>query len=259
MLGKKDTASKAPPLEIKEGAVEDKEQILEVLTAVLTENLPVHVQINEAPFVYYSHFDWELEENANKEIVDSKLYLEEARYLLLAALDPPIGNIKIRNSEKVTLQFFTQRLLFDCRTSFQQMTAGKKICLAFPGSIAQKPQKRSAFRAPVDRNWDITAEVTRPSGISFNAKLNDISTGGTAFYSMGATPRIAEDSKVNMLFTYPEGHLETQAVVLGSFVKEGEQYFRTQFLVANYETARKIEALVTFVQRENIQKRNKFK
>ena len=230
-------------------------EIAALLIAVLEEKLPVRVFLGNSSFPYYSHFEWELIEDSQGKIIDSKVYLEQGRYLLLAALDPPIGNLKIRTATKISVEFFTKFHLLDCLVRLEQITGTRKLRVSFPEKLRQKQQKRSSFRSPVDKEMKLLASITRPSGVVFKAMFCDLGVGGGAFYPVGATPRIAEHSRVSMHITYPEGEVVVDAIIRGTFAKEGEQVFRAQFLIANHKTAGDVGELASYVQRENMQKR----
>ncbi|MEO5340678.1 MAG: PilZ domain-containing protein [Magnetococcus sp. MYC-9] len=228
-----------------------------ILLSVLEGKFPVRVLLGNTSFWYYSHFEWELVENEAGEVLESRAYLEEGRYLLLAPLDPPIGNLKIRNAKEVCLELASQYHLLECVTTLEQITPLRKIRLAFPKSIRQKPQQRLAVRVPVLRGMPIVATIIRPSGIVFEAQFRDLSSGGAAFCATGAIPKIADHSRITMSITFPDGKVEVDAVIAGSFPKDGEHIFRAQFLVADHQTSRTINSLVSYVERENIQRRKK--
>ena len=240
----------------REKQVESVGEIAALLIAVLEERLPVRVFLGNSSFPYYSHFEWELVEDSQGKVIDSKVHLEQGRYLLLAALDPPIGNLKIRTATKISVEFFTKFHLLDCIVRLEQITGTRKLRLSFPEKLQQKQQKRSSFRAPIDKDMRLIASITRPSGVVFKALFCDFGIGGAAFYPTGATPRIAEHSRVEMHITYPEGAVKVDAIIRGTFAKDGEQVFRAQFLVANHKTAGDLGELASYVQRENVQKRN---
>ena len=258
MFFKKKSSATEPQAEsvpVAEGTVETLEEISKLLIMILEEKFPVRVFLGNSSFPYYSHFEWELLEDDSGKIVDSKAHLEQGAFLLLAALDPPIGNLKIRTASEINIEFFTKRHLLNCSVSLKKITGSKKLSLSFPQKLAQKPQRRSSFRAPIARSMDIIVSVTRPSGIAFGVKLSDLSVGGTSFYPTGATPRIADHSRVELDIRYPEGQINVDAIILGSFSKDGEQFFRSQFLVADHKTASDLGELVNYLQRESVQKR----
>ena len=254
VLRKKEVTKASPD---QEETLDSIAQVSQMIINVFQEKLPARVFLGNSSFPYYSHFECELIEDGDGKIVNSIAHMERGEYLLMAALDPPIGNLKIRSATEINVEFFTRFYLLNCKVTLQRITGTRKLCFSFPTKLTQKPQKRSSFRAPIDRSLDINVSVTRPSGITFKVKLADISVGGTAFYPTGATPRIAEHSRVELDIDYPDGNVAVDAVILGTFAKDGEQFFRSQFLVANHKTAGDIGALVAYIQRENTQKRIK--
>lgn len=259
---KKQPAPPSPSTNTKKKPVQDDTlnalpKMAEVLVHVLEEKLPVRVFFGHAQFAYYSHLEWELVENEVGLIINSKMHLEQGKHLLLAPLDPPIGNLKIRSESDIRVEFFTTKYLIDCVTNLKQITGNRKIRLDFPEKMLKQRQKRTSFRAPVNRSSDVILSVVRPSGIAFEAKLSDLSVGGAAFYPTGATPKIFDGARVIINVTYPEGKLAIDTIILGSVTREKEQSFRAQFLVADHKTATNLEALVTYVQRQNLQTRKK--
>ena len=241
----------------REASLQGTAAMVPLLVAVLEEKRPVRLMLDKGPFWYYSYFEPELLESESGLIMESHTYLEEGQYLLLAPLDPPIGNLKIRNASDVHLELTSKFHLMECVTSLDKITPSRKIRLVFPKSMRQKAQQRLAVRVPVARNMPIVVSVSRPSGIAFEARFRDISTGGASFCSTGAIPKIADHARVDMEVTYPGGTVTMNAMVVGSFPKDGEHIFRAQFLVADQKTSRNINALVSYVQWENISRRKK--
>ncbi len=193
--------------------------------------------------------------NDKGEQVPSKKHLEEGQYLLMAPLDPAKGNLKIRSASEINLEFVSGRQLYSCATTLQKIASGRQILLNFPTNLHLKPQKRTAFRAPVDRNMDIAVTIIRPSGISFAAKFADVSSSGAAFYSTGAIPRLADSSKIEIGVNYPGGRCRLDAMIMGTLTKDGEALFRSQFLIADDKMAKSVTELVSFIQLGNLQRR----
>ncbi len=229
LFKKKASESSTAATLVREGLLNNPSEMIPLFVTVLEEKYPVRVSLSNATSPYYSHFEWELMEDEMGQVVQSKNYLEKGQYLLLAALDPPIGNLKIRSATEIRMEFASKYHLLECETTLDLITPARKICLAFPKNLHQKPQQRSAVRVPVERNLPVVASVVRPSGIVFEAKFRDISTGGVSFFATGATPRIADQSRVEMTITSPAGKMEVDAVIVGSYSKDGEQVFRAQF------------------------------
>lgn len=257
-LFKKKEKETGPPIvtgAVGEGDLANPSEIAHLLVLVLEGKYPVRIFLANSSGCYYTHLEWEFIEYEEGEVLQSKEYLEEGDYLLLAPLDPPIGNIKIRNAAEIRAEFASERHLLECVTTLQTTTPDRKICLAFPKTLRVKPQKRAAVRVPVDRKMRVTASVVRPSGIVFSATFVDVSVTGAAFSPTGATPRIADHSRVELLIDYPEGKCSVEAVVLGSFIKTGETVFRAQFLISSHKISGEVSAFVSYVQRELLQRR----
>lgn len=248
----------APPVAaevVRDGHLTSLDEMIPLLRVVLEAKFPVRIFLSNATAFFYTHFEWEFMENAAGVVTQSKDYLEDGHYLLLAPLDPPIGNIKIRNATEIRAEMASQHHLLECVTTLQTTTPDRKICLAFPRVIRLKPQKRASVRVPVDRKMNVTASVVRPSGIIFAASFVDISATGAAFAPTGATPRIADNSRVEILIDYPMGKVSVDAIVLGSLMKDGETVFRAQFLISSHKIASGVNECVSYVQRELLQRR----
>ncbi|OSM05237.1 hypothetical protein [Magnetofaba australis] len=249
--GKGDKQEDAAAKLLKEGTVDDVEKIISIIIKAIEDNLPVQLTIGEQdPFTYYTYFEREHE---------NTIYLKEARYVLIAALDPPIGNIKIRNAVYVDAQMFTDTTLVRARLRFQKVRESKIIQLSFPAKLEQEPQKRAVIRAKIDPKWALNLEIIRPSGVKFDAKAYDIGTGGLAFYPVKKDlPRITDGSRSEVVIHWPEGKpIRIDAMLIGEFSKEGYTGYRCRFMIGNYELAKQIEEMVAWVQRQTLKKRTR--
>lgn len=251
--------SESPSVEVaapkQEGVVDTLAEIAPLLMMIHLGNFPVRVFLDNSSHSYYSHFEAEEAEDEEGNLIESVEHVEEGEYLLLAPMDPPSGNAKIRSAGEIRLEFASKNHYLECTTQLDQITRKRQIRLAFPTILRQKPQKRVAVRVPVWRDLEIVAAILRPSGGAFKAKLLDVSVGGTAFYPTSLIPRIADHSRLDMTITYPEGKLDVDAIVLGSFSKDGEQVYRSRFLVESHKMARSVNELVSFVERDNIRRK----
>ncbi|MBF0161733.1 MAG: PilZ domain-containing protein [Magnetococcales bacterium] len=255
-LFKKKPAESAPVVElVREVVLDALPDMVPPIVEVLEGRLLVQLFMSSGTFS--SHFEWEVLENDDREEAKSKCYLEEGRYLLLAPLEPPIGNLKIRSAGEIRLEFASRSYLLGCVTTLVQVTPARKICLAFPKTLRQKRERRAMVRAQVERSLAVVLSVVRPSGIVFEAKFHNISSKGAAFYGTGAVPNIADHSQVGLTIVYPEGKVETDATVLGSYPKEGEQMFRVLFAAPTPQRAQELGQLVSHVQKSNTERRSK--
>lgn len=234
---------------IKSGKViDDPEVIKETLGQALLENNPFQAQIDEQIFIYYTHFDSE------PELADD---IKEGRRLLIAPLDPPIGNLKLLKCKAVILELFTELHLLEFSVQFISRLEYGIIELSFPQKIILGKQKRESVRVPIDPKWGLTVEAVRPSGLSFTGRPINLNIGGICFFSTGKTPIIAEQSRLKIIITWPAKNMEVHAnaILIKHHNKDGELYFRAKFLFETYKDARAMEEMTTTLQRREIKKR----
>lgn len=251
------TSSESAPVgytEVREALLTTLSEMVPVLVRGLEGQFPVQVLLNNATVPFASQLEWEWAGEANKKR-RVKTHIEKGEYLLLAALVPPVGNLKIRSAREVTLEFTTQSHLINCTTTLDQITPTRQIRLAFPSGVIQRRERRGSFRALVDLHMPVTATVVRASGIAFDAKFRNVSASGFGFFATGAIPKVADNSKVEMSITHPDGKVEVGGVILGSYPSSGEQVFRAQFLPDGDKEASSVSALVAYVQREHMLRR----
>jgi hypothetical protein len=224
------------------------EKIKGILEKALVENNPFRVQLDQQVFVYYSRF------STDPELLED---IQQERHLLIAPLDPPIGNIKIISAEKVLIKLFTDLHLVEVPVKFISRPDISLLQLSFPSELTVGKQQRDSVRVTIEPEWDLIVKAIRPSGISFIGRPVDISTGGACFFSIGAIPSIAEKSKLMVIIQWPSKKLEARAnaILIKHQNKDGDIYFRTKFLFESYKDARNVEEITTALQRLHIKKR----
>ncbi|ABK44374.1 type IV pilus assembly PilZ [Magnetococcus marinus MC-1] len=230
--------------------IEDEEAIVKIVTRAIVEHLPVQIQLEEGDaFTFFTYFEKE-----NDEIT----YLEQARYVLVDALDPPLGNIKIRSAVFVEVSMFTELHLVRTKLRFQKIIEGKTIQMSFPRYLQQEPQKRAMVRAKLESQWKFSLEITRESGVKFAAKAYDISTGGVAIYYKEKIPKITEGSRVETIIYWPEGPpIRVDSVIIGQFSKQGYTGYRIRFLVGSFDLNQALGKVVSLAQRMSLTKRTR--
>ncbi len=228
--------------------VRSEEEIKKILAQALVENNPFQVRLDDQMFLYYSRFD-----SAPGLAED----IQDGRRLLIAPLDPPVGNIKMLSSQEVRLEMFTKMLLVEAPVKFLSRPDPDTIELSFPETIIKGRQKRESVRVPIDTDLGLLVKAVRSSGISFMGRPVDMSMGGICFYSLGAIPSIAENSRLQIAVLWPNRGMEflAKGVMIKHFRKEGDVYFRTKFLFDSYKDARAVEEMVTALQRLELKKR----
>ncbi|MEG3640893.1 PilZ domain-containing protein [Magnetococcus sp. PR-3] len=230
--------------------IEEEEMIIKIVTRAIEEHLPVQLQLEEGDaFTFFTYFEKENEETS---------YLEQARYVLIDALDPPLGNIKIRSAVFVDISMFTELHLVRTKLRFQKIIEGKTIQLSFPRYLQQEPQKRAMVRAKLESQWKFNLEIIRESGVKFNAKAYDISTGGVAIYYKDKIAKITEGSRVETVIYWPEGPpIRVDSIVIGQFSKEGYTGYRVRFLVGSFDINEALGKVVSLAQRMSLTKRTR--
>lgn len=227
--------------------VSDPQQIVQLLTEAVQKENFVTVTIPGEQLQFYTLFVQE-ENSAD--------YLKQRSYVLVAPLDPPIGNMKLRSAKQAQLNFFTDRYVVTAQLDFQQNVANKFLKLSFPAKVNCSSQKRSGVRVKPDRRLKIPLTITRPSGIPFTGQILDISIGGLAFEVVGREARLEHGAKVTFYFEPPDdAAVKVDGVVLGVVQKEGTGCIRARFLLTSSHAVRQTGELVAYVQRDTLQRR----
>ncbi|MBF0612235.1 MAG: PilZ domain-containing protein [Magnetococcales bacterium] len=218
-------AKQAKPAESKpvEGPriVHEPSIIIAMIESALAIDNPVMVQLPNDTVFYNSKF-----------AIDAPPEIEALRtgqHLFIGPLDPPMGNIKVRKASSVTLRFFTERHIAELSAPYLGTVEGA-IKLGFPLKAIQNQQKRSHPRIQVLPEFKIKLEVMRPSGIPFEAKLNDISLGGSLFCALKNEARLADGSVITMGLSggkFPS--IQINCIILGSTMKEDRPCYRVKF------------------------------
>ncbi|MBF0194723.1 MAG: hypothetical protein HQL71_09195 [Magnetococcales bacterium] len=229
----------------KKIVIEKRKEILNIITAALTEDHPIHVELSNETLRFYSKF---------KSKTKLKKELKDKNFIAIDVLDPAIGNIRIRRSKKVFLTFFITHYMIDAKVKLLKITDDHTIRLSIPKKIRLNKQQRTSVRIDVKEKWNIKASVSRPSGISFPAKVLDISTGGLEFQSLDVIPSLWENAKVYINFAWASQDLkvEANAQLIDAYLKEGIQTYRARFLFDTHETAEGMDLFVAALQREQL-------
>lgn len=227
--------------------VTDPQQIEQLLgEAVNSENF-LTVTLAGERLQFYTLFL--LQENSSD-------YLAQHDYLLVAPLDPPIGNIKLRSAKEIVIDFFTQRHVVSAQVDYRGQTVGRGIQLGFPTRLVASSQKRAGVRIIPDGRLAISVTIVRPSGLSFSAAIDDISMGGVAFANFSQEARLEHGARVTMIFEVA-GHptVQSEGVVLGVVQKHGRSCLRVRFRLATSAQVRALGELTAFIQRDVLQRR----
>ncbi|MBF0359227.1 MAG: hypothetical protein HQL70_11545, partial [Magnetococcales bacterium] len=182
-------------VKIKSGqTIKDPGEIQQVLSQALTEDHPFKLRIDKQVFTYYTRFTY------SPELAED---IENGIHLLIAPLDPPIGNIKIIKSKKVTLELFTEFHLVTAICHFVSRPNPESFELSFPKELILGKQKRDSVRVKIDPAWELAVKAIRPSGIPFTGIPTDISTGGICFFSEASIPIMTKQLRLQIIVQWP--------------------------------------------------------
>lgn len=229
-------------------AIKDQDQIVRLLEDAVVGSHPITVRLRGVSHPFHSLFD-----SRSKADLDA---FRNGMYLLISPLDPPMGNIKIRFSPVITLSFFTPRRVISCIVTFMATLDGS-LKLGFPTKLFQNPQKRAATRIKIQPDWEITVQVTRPSGLDFAAKIYDISATGIAFYPVDPVPMMLENARIRLLISiYPYPVIDIQGHVIGTKKDEGNVCYQTSFLHKTSASRKLMETMITRLSTKQDQRRS---
>ncbi|MEO5367799.1 MAG: hypothetical protein H7831_15850 [Magnetococcus sp. WYHC-3] len=224
-------------------------EILKLITASALADSAVEVVLEDHYTPYISRFALS---------ADSFEALEQGAWLELQPLDPPVGNLRIRHSPRVRLHFFTSEFNARADTEFLEIGTNHGVRLRIPTRLHLTHQKRETVRLPVLPEWGITLKIIRPSGLSFLARLMDLSAGGMRFAPLGLVAHIAERANLEVLVTWPQQSLTLRAAaqMLKPLEVDGEVVFRVRFSPRVLAESQAVEEFAARVQREHLRRRS---
>lgn len=168
--------------------------ILPYLQTALFDDKIIEVELDGMTRVYFSrvHDDTpdliEVEEDGETRIEEPEYtagdYLKMMSHLITLPLEPGLGNIHIRDSQKIMLRLFTATCAIELGTFFQDLAVVRDLPvlrLAFP-VVARQVRGARAFRAKVPTDMDflllIMGKRKRPK---MRKRMIDISANGMSF------------------------------------------------------------------------------
>ncbi|MBF0447367.1 MAG: hypothetical protein HQL67_04115 [Magnetococcales bacterium] len=230
--------------------IDNKKNILQLLTLMTMEgDFPINVRIGNQIFDYHSFLKLDMIPGMKEEI---------NLYLIIDALDPAIGNIRIRKSDSVMLRMNTKRYNLSFSVDYLDMVGRNVLKLSFPESLIIRTEKRQGIRISIDAKWGLTTTVTRDAGITFPVKTLNISSGGVYFQPSTKIPQIINGGHIICHFTWKSQKIDchTNASIIENRIIEDILYYRARFRFEQYDSAmRELEALVATAQLRVIQRR----
>ena len=178
--------------------------------------------------------------------------------MIIDALDPAIGNLRIRKSSSVILRMSTKRYNLEFEVSYVDLFKNNVLRLSFPEKIIIRTEKRAAVRVSVDKKWSLTTTVTRDAGITFPVNLINISSGGIFFQPLGKLPSILDGGHIISHIKWKSQKIicNTSAAIIENTTIDNAMYYRCRFQFEQYDLAmRELEALVATAQLRHIRRR----
>ena len=246
--------------------------ILPFLQTALLDNKIVEVEMDGMTRVYFTRLYDEVPELEEVEI-DGEVILQEPEYsegdylklmnhLITLPLEPGMGNVTIRNSQRVMIRLFTSSMAIELGTFFQDLAVVRGLPvlrLGFP-IIGRKITGNRAYRAKVTLEMDfalfIKGKRKRPD---IETHPIDISINGMSFEIKKEEQKLFKEDEVCSIQFILNGEALTKVngkVQHVSKVREktGIQYrCGVQFDFPTRSLAATIETLVATVQRVHLQ------
>lgn len=269
-----DTGAPAPPTDLK--IIDSPAAILDLLEKMLLGEENVEIQLNDRTRVFFTQFLDHLPElleipnPTTGEITyreppyRSCFYLRDKDHLLIAPLEPPIGNAHIRSSEGVTFRFFQGVNAVEGEVAFQKVLAVRgepAIQIGYPANF-RVYRKRRHFRADVTMGVQVMVRAMRP-GLKKEGRLFDISAGGASFeilpedrdkYPLGEmlTLTVLQDEDESFQVKGYIRNVYDAPVSTGGRRRVKRLLCGVQFDLPDSRTAMRIDELVAGIQREKL-------
>ncbi|MGN7611054.1 PilZ domain-containing protein [Magnetococcales bacterium HHB-1] len=121
--------------------------------------------------------------------------------LLLHSMEPPTGNLKIRQSSRVNLQFIINTLAVECKVNFISVITHDSIpliCVSYP-QVLQVHSRRSSYRYPIFDELACKIYI-EPRGHhkSVNGILKDIHMEGICFMADELREDLAKGERIHV-------------------------------------------------------------
>lgn len=245
--------------------INDPSKIVSLLMEATDDKTEVSLGFGSKILTYTTRFMPQAGKDAAGSAEPSSEYLRDQAYLLIGGIEPPEGDVKIRNAARVTLSFTkgnkfnefqakvfseSEELAFEA----ERPKEGEKIVrgtrLTFPPAIYRKPQRRGSIRVKPSEEARLTLRVTREAGVTFPAAVFDISMGGVCFLLPSEVAPVVEGSEVGLMFVWSaDKELYLQGILVKMGGRESNVVGQVRFIINSYEETRKLGELVSYVER----------
>lgn len=208
--------------EAKTRILTEREEVRRIIEEAALRGSALHVEIKGEPRLYHSAFETRDEEQLRE--------IRQGRAILMAPLDPPLGNMKIRFAPEVVLRFALYDYAVEMDVPMEGILANRTLRLGFPRSLRLAPQQRHNPRVPVVPELPVEMVIWSEDGQAVPGRVHDVSRGGVAFSALeGAGAfQVGEKLRLTML-VQSVTILELHAEVLGTKTVDGKDSFRAMF------------------------------
>ena len=248
-------------------------QILPYIQTALFDNKILEVELDGMTRIYFSRINDDLPDLEEVEDENGEIQLKEPDYpkgdylklmnhIICLPLEPGMGNLHIRNSQKIMIRFFTSTSAIELGTFFQDLGLVRDIPvlrLSFP-VVGRQVRGARAFRAkiPDAMNFTLMIKGKRKRRPDIETSPIDISSDGMSFELQKEEQKFfREDESINIRF-FLDGdlHVKVNGTVRHiSKVRDrrGIQYTcGVQFDLSTRSLAATIETIVAAVQRAHL-------
>ncbi|MGN7613592.1 PilZ domain-containing protein [Magnetococcales bacterium HHB-1] len=233
--------------------MENREHFIEQVIAARDRGAAVQVLLGNSPLPYFTLFDSEQTRWDN---------LRHGKPISIKALDPPVGNVRIRNiQEPAQLSFYTDREIIQFKSDFIDIIDRETIIITYPETFISKPQQRDAVRVVIDTSLDMSVEIIYGPKKSIRAQLKDISSGGLVLFLPEKAPLLDQGNTIKLTIHAPQRpKIEVKGTIIRHFQETIppdplQNFYCVRFSIEDYGTAQEIDALVAKVQRIALQRR----
>ncbi|MBF0147202.1 MAG: hypothetical protein HQL84_04640 [Magnetococcales bacterium] len=228
----------------------DDPVLLQQLMAVLTMDgeMPILLHIGEQIFDYHSYL----------KMAGGMGHTDKSLYLLIDALTPPIGNVRIRHADIIVISLNTQTYNVVMEVNFIERLGGNVLKITFPREVIVRTEKRKSVRVNIDSAWNIVLEVAVGRKEAFKPRLENVSYGGFYFKAQNHHPKLASGDQHTVHFIWPSMKIETRVntTLIETCSKNGDPFFRARFTFEIYDKSmQQIESLVASAQSMHLQRR----
>ncbi len=248
-------------------------QILPYLQTAFFDEKLLEIELDGMTRVYFSRINDDIPELEEDEDEDGELLLIEPDYvkgdylklmthLICLPLEPGMGNLQIRNSQKVLIRFFTSTLAIELGTVFEDLAVVQGIPvlrLAFP-FIGRQVRGARAFRAKVPKGMNFTLLIKGKRNKRPDIKTIplDISSAGMSFEIQKEEQNLYREDETCHIRFFLDGELHVKVNATVRHIskvrdKRSIQYrCGVQFDLPTRSLAASIETIVAAVQRAHL-------